>query len=86
MPHRIKQPTKEQVRAYMLAREGARRPPPAPEEIRRQLNWRLAPSDEDVVLVQFCLIPSAYGQLATQIALDWLFTPVLLIPPPAEKQ
>jgi hypothetical protein len=86
MPHRIKQPTKEQVRAYMLAREGARRPPPAPEEIRRQLNWRLAPSDEDRVLVQFCLIPSAYGELATKIALDWLFTPILLMPPPAEKQ
>lgn len=80
MPHRIKQPTKEQVRAYMLAREGARRPPPAPEEIRRQLNWRLAPSEEDQVLVQFCLIPATCGELATKIALDWMFTPVLLMP------
>jgi hypothetical protein len=86
MPHRINQPTKEQVRAYMAAREAARRPPPAPEEIRRQLNWRLAPSDEDRMLVQFCLIPSTYSQLAARIAIDWMFTPVTLIPPPAGDQ
>lgn len=86
MPHRIHQPTKEEVRAYMAAREAARRPPPAPEEIRRQLNWRLAPSDEDRILIQFCLIPSSYGQLAARITLDWLFTPVLLIPsPPGDR-
>ena len=82
MPHRINQPTKEQVRAYMAAREAERRPPPPPEEIRRQLNWRIAPSDEDRVLVQFCLIPSTYGQLAACIAIDLLFAPVMLIPPP----
>ena len=85
MPHRINQPTKEQVRAYMAAREAERRPPP-PEEIRRQLNWRLAPSDHDRVLVQFCLIPSSYGQLAARIAIDLLFAPIALIPPaPAQK-
>ena len=81
MPHRINQPTKEEVRAYMAAREAARRPPPAPEEIRRQLNWRLAPSDEDRMLVQFCLIPSTYSELAARIAIDWIFTPVTFIPP-----
>lgn len=70
----------------MLAREAAHRPPPAPEEIRRQLNWRLAPSDEDRALVQFCLIPSNYGQLAARIALDWLFTPVLLMPIPIREE
>lgn len=80
MPHRIHQPTKEQVRAYMAARESARRPPPAPEEIRRQLNWHVAPDDADAALVQFCLIPSTYGQLAAQIALDWMFSQVRLIP------
>ena len=85
MPHRIHQPTKEQVRAYMAARESARRPPPPPEEIRRQLNWRLDPSDHDKVLVRFCLIPSTYGQLAAQIALDWLFSPVKFIPLPPPK-
>lgn len=41
MQPRIVQPTKEQVRAYMAAREAARRPPPAPEEIRRLLGWHL---------------------------------------------
>lgn len=86
MPHRINQPTKEQVRAYMAAREAERRPPPSPEEIRRQLNWRIAPSDEDRVLVQFCLIPSTFGQLAARIAIDLLFAPVMLIPPPPGEQ
>lgn len=80
MPHRITQPTKEQVRAYMAAREAARRPPPAPEEIRRQLNWRLAPSDHDRALAQFYLIPSTYSQMAARIALDWLFSPVYMLP------
>ena len=86
MPHRIIQPTKEQVRAYMAARETERRPPPPPEEIRRLLNWRLTPSDEDRVLVHFCLIPSSYGQLAARIALDWLFPPVMLLPSPPGDQ
>lgn len=86
MSHRINQPSKEQVRAYMAAREAERRPPPPPEEIRRQLNWRLAPSDEDRVLVQFCLIPSICGQLAARIAIDLLFAPVMLMmPPPGDR-
>ncbi|MDQ1817615.1 hypothetical protein RBA41_30345 [Massilia sp. CCM 9210] len=76
MPHRIIQPTKEQVRAYMARREGARRPPPPPEEIRRQLGWRLVPTDSERLLVQFYLIPTNYSHLATQVALDWLFAPV----------
>lgn len=80
MPHNIMHPTKEQVRAYMAGREAARRPPPPPEEIRRQLNWRLAPSDDDQALVQFYLIPSTYSQLAARIALTWLLTPVHLVP------
>ena len=65
-------PTKEQVRAYMAAREAARRPPPPPEEIRRQLGWRLVPEDEQS-LVRFCLIPSTYAQLVARLALQWLF-------------
>lgn len=86
MPHRINQPTKEQVRAYMAAREAAHRPPPAPDEIRRQLNWRMEPSADDRVLVQLCLMPSAYSHLAARIALDWLFTPVTLIAAPHAEQ
>ena len=72
MPHRITNPTKEQVRAYMAARETARRPPPAPEEIRRQLGWRLQRCDDDCVLLQFYLIPTNYTQMATQIVVDWM--------------
>jgi hypothetical protein len=71
MPHRIIQPSKEQVRAYMAAREAARRPPPAPDEIRRQLGWRLQRADEQVLLLQFYLIPTSYSQLATRIACEW---------------
>lgn len=76
MPHRITHPTKEQVRAYMAARESARRPPPAPEEIRRQLGWRLQRCDEDQLLAQFYLIPTTYTHLATLIALDWMLAPL----------
>lgn len=65
-------PTKEQVRAYMAAREAARRPPPSPEEIRRQLGWRLVPEDEQS-LVRFCMIPTTYAQLVARLALQWLF-------------
>ncbi|MES2317658.1 MAG: hypothetical protein V4631_09210 [Pseudomonadota bacterium] len=72
MPHRITSPTKEQVRAYMAAREAARRPPPPPEEIRRQLGWRLQRCDEDRLLLQFYLIPTNYSQMATRITLAWM--------------
>ena len=72
MPHRVTQPTKEQVRAYMAARESARRPPPPPEEIRRQLGWRLQRGDEDYLLVQFYLIPTTYTHMATRITLQWM--------------
>ncbi len=72
MPHRVTQPTKEQVRAYMAARETARRPPPSPEEIRRQLGWRLQRADADYPLLQLFLIPTTYTHLATRITLHWM--------------
>jgi hypothetical protein len=78
MPHRVTQPTKEQVRAYMAARERARRPPPAPEEIRRQLGWRLRHADEDHFLFQFYLIPTNYTHLATRITLHWMLATMRL--------
>lgn len=37
----LKQPTKEQLRQYLLERHNAQCPPPSMEEIRRQLGWRL---------------------------------------------
>ncbi len=72
MPHRVIHPTKEQVRAYMAAREAARHPPPSPEEIRRQLGWRLQDDDAERWLLQFYLIPTSYSRLATEISSDWL--------------
>ena len=71
MPHRITQPTKEQVRAYMAGRESARRPPPPPEEIRRQLGWRIAPPDDAHFRIQFYPIPTVCSHLATQMLIDW---------------
>lgn len=76
MPHRIIHPTKEQVRAYMARRELACRPPPPPEEIRRQLGWRLQRADEEQLLLQFYLIPTTYTHLATRIALDFMLAPL----------
>ncbi len=38
-------PTKHQVRAYLERRSRDSKPPPAPEEIRRQLGWGMSPSE-----------------------------------------
>jgi hypothetical protein len=76
MDVRVTQPTKEEVRAYMARRERARRPPPAPEDIRRQLGWRLAPADPTYALMTFCLLPATLGQIAAQAALDMYLAPL----------
>jgi hypothetical protein len=76
MDSRVTHPTKEQVRAYMLAREHEHRPPPPPEEIRRQLGWRLAPPDPPCALLGMCLLPATLGQLAAQAALGWMLVPL----------
>jgi hypothetical protein len=39
-------PPKELVRQYMHRPREARQPPPSPEEIRRQLGWRLEPNNK----------------------------------------
>jgi hypothetical protein len=72
---RVTQPTKEQVRAYMARRERARRPPPAPEDIRRQLGWKLAPCNSTYALMSFYLLPATLGQLAAKAALELYFAP-----------
>jgi hypothetical protein len=36
-----KQPSKQQVRDYMQQRQREHRPPPTPDDIRRQLGWGL---------------------------------------------
>ena len=76
MAHLITHPTKEQVRAYMAARETERRPPPPPEEIRRQLGWFMEHADDDRLRLQFYLIPTIYFQMTTQIAIDWIIAPL----------
>ena len=75
MDRQITHPTKEEVRAYMTRRGTARRPPPAPADIRRQLGWRLAPATDQQALMQLCLLPSTYSRLTTQLMLDWMFAP-----------
>lgn len=77
MPHQITHPTKEQVRAYMARREAAQRPPPTPEEIRRQLGWRMVSQGrEDYLPVSWYLFPSSFPHLIAQIALDWCIASV----------
>ena len=38
-------PTKQVVRSYLNRRLRDPKPPPSPEEIRRQLGWSMAPSE-----------------------------------------
>jgi hypothetical protein len=76
MDVRVTQPTKEEVRAYMARRERARRPPPAPEDIRRQLGWKLAPSEPTRSLINLCLLPATLGQIAAQIAIVLCLAPL----------
>jgi hypothetical protein len=73
------QPTKEQVRAYMHQRQSdfGRRPPPMPEEIRRQLGWcrGSAPAfgDIDHLSSTTLFFPGTIAQLATLLAVEWCF-------------
>jgi hypothetical protein len=40
-------PSNQQVRNWMQQRQAARTPPPAPEEIRTQLGWRLIEAERE---------------------------------------
>lgn len=64
-------PTKEQVRAYMHTREGARRPPPRPEEIRQQLGWQRSDGAVISAAAPVLFLPGAMVQLATLMAVQW---------------
>ena len=66
-------PTKEQVRAYMQLRECARRPPPTPEEIRRQVGWRCSSSNPGFGSASTIFLPSTIAQLAALMAVEWCF-------------
>ncbi|OBV39354.1 hypothetical protein [Janthinobacterium psychrotolerans] len=72
----LNQPSKEQVRAYMRRRLGARQPPPAPEEIRRQLAWRhrhsgSAPPSPASIALQGWLVSVDLAWLGTLLLLSW---------------
>lgn len=71
MSHRIVQPTKEQVRAYMHARGQAGKPPPSPAEIRQQLGWRIEARDEQIPLVGFYLIPTKCSHVLLRLMAEW---------------
>lgn len=76
MLHRVTQPSKEQVRAYMAARLQARasgrRPPPSPEEIRALLGWRLERCDPHPSTIQFYRIPTAYSGLVATLLCQFM--------------
>lgn len=66
-------PSKEAVRAWMVRRGHTTAPPPAPDEIRRELGWtRSPPGDAAAGLV--CLpafLPFVFTELAALTALAW---------------
>jgi hypothetical protein len=66
-------PTKEQVRAYMQLRECARRPPPAPDEIRRRVGWRCSSSEAGFGSTSTIFLPGTIAQLAALMAVEWCF-------------
>ncbi|HEU4843797.1 MAG TPA: hypothetical protein VFT05_06005 [Burkholderiaceae bacterium] len=66
-------PTKEQVRAYMHLREFDRRPPPTPDEIRRQLGWYGDSHCSDFSTGQGLFFLGTIAQLATLLAVEWCF-------------
>lgn len=43
--YQMNHPTKEQVRAWMKREVAAHRPPPEPEQIRRELGWGMVVGD-----------------------------------------
>lgn len=78
--HHITQPSKEQVRAYMHRREVDHRPPPPPDEIRRELGWFSAYPFDSIPFVipapssaQGLLFPIEIVRLSTLLAVEWLF-------------
>ncbi|WP_444845458.1 hypothetical protein [Duganella caerulea] len=66
-------PSKEQVRAYMHQRECDRRPPPTPDEIRRQLGWHYCSYNNSFPASSSILLPGTIAQLAALMAVEWCF-------------
>ncbi len=87
-------PSKEEVRAYMTRRGQTRQPPPAPAEIRRQLNWHVAghaPVPSPNGALPACsasraaaftpLVPAFLAELAAFTVLAWC---TLVLQPPCQ--
>lgn len=87
-------PSKEEVRAYMTRRGQTRQPPPAPAEIRRQLNWHAAghaPVPSPNAALPACsasrapaftpLVPAFLAELAAFTVLAWC---TLVLQPPCQ--
>jgi len=81
VPH----PSKEQVRAYMMQRSQAQRPPPAPDEIRKQLGWcwQYGNNRSGGASLTLCpvfpspqftfVLPGNIAQLSALLTVEWLF-------------
>jgi len=72
-------PTKEQVRAYLVQRGHATLPPPAPDEIRRRLDWRCERSAPSSSLPAVIFLPPTLIQLGALMAFAWVCLP--FVPP-----
>ncbi len=69
--HSMSHPSKEQVRAYMRRREHAVLPPPAPEEIRRQLAWSRIEAPAASVAAQSWHLSAEMARLGTLLTIAW---------------
>lgn len=70
-------PSKEVVRAWMERRAHARRPPPPPAEIRRELGWDLASQVPACRLTHAALLlPATLASLATWTMVAWCWTAI----------
>ncbi|MBB5369515.1 MULTISPECIES: hypothetical protein [unclassified Janthinobacterium] len=70
--HSMTRPSKEQVRAYMRRRENARKAPPAPEEIRRQLASSGCDISPASMAAQGWQLSADLAQLGSLMAIAWL--------------
>jgi hypothetical protein len=68
----VTHPSKEQVRAYMRRREGARQAPPAPYEIRRQLACSLADVSPATLAAQGWQLSADIARLSMLMTITWL--------------
>jgi hypothetical protein len=63
-------PSKEEVRAWLARRSRTGLPPPAPDEIRRELHWHLLPAGTTPP-VSPLLLPAMLAELAMLTLLSW---------------